>query len=158
MMDTGPLVLARVGDIFLAFPVTGVREVLDDTGITEVPLAPAHILGLINVRGQVVSVVDARTLFGLPDDSAQHRLSVHLLIGQGDETRSLLVDEVLEVIRPDEQEFVSVPPGLTRALEAVVLRVIRQPSRLILVCSTMAIMHEVVRPDSLRTASQEEAE
>ena len=142
-MNTEPAVLARVGETFIAFPVVNVREVIDETQTTKVPLAPDHILGLLNLRGEVVSIVDARILLGLPQDREEHNIPVHLLLTHGGETKSLLVDEVLEVIRPEEREIVGVPPGLGGSLEAIVVRVVRQTTRLILVCSVMALLHQI---------------
>ncbi|GAB6057736.1 chemotaxis protein CheW [Desulfonatronum parangueonense] len=43
-----------------------VREVLVPPDVTPVPCTPEHILGIINVRGKIVSVMDLRVLFGLP--------------------------------------------------------------------------------------------
>ena len=155
-MELGPLVLARIGEVFMAFPVVDVREVLDDIQITRVPLAPTHILGLLNVRGEVVSVVDTRTLLDLPKDQGDQHLPLHLLLSHGGETKSFLVDEVLEVIRPEARELVSVPPGLSAPLEAVALRVIQQAQRLTLVCSVMALMHQIVTREEPVPRNEEE--
>ena len=45
--------------------VMAVQEVLKVTEITQVPGAPHFVLGIINLRGNVVTVIDARTRFGL---------------------------------------------------------------------------------------------
>jgi len=56
----------KLGDEIFAIDVLQVREVLDLSNITKVPRAPDFMLGVINVRGSVVPVIDLRLKFGLP--------------------------------------------------------------------------------------------
>ena len=53
------------GELF-ALDISKVREVLDYTKITKVPQMPEFMLGVINLRGSVVPVIDMRTKFGIP--------------------------------------------------------------------------------------------
>lgn len=50
-----------------AIEVTRAREILDMVPITKVPQTPAYLLGVINLRGQVVPVVDMRRKLGMPE-------------------------------------------------------------------------------------------
>jgi len=52
------------GELF-ALDISKVREVLDYTKITKVPQMPDFMLGVINLRGSVVPVIDMRTKFGM---------------------------------------------------------------------------------------------
>lgn len=54
-----------LGDEVFALDIGKVREVLDFTGITRVPQTPAFMSGVINLRGNVVPVVDMRLKFGM---------------------------------------------------------------------------------------------
>src|SRR4051794_38869927 len=57
----------RVGPLFLALPLTAVREVvLPPDRLSKVPRAPASLLGIMNLRGRVVTVVDLA--HALPDE------------------------------------------------------------------------------------------
>ena len=86
-----------------AVNVMQVQEVLRVAEITPVPGAPDYVLGIINLRGNVVTVIDARKRMGLPppmlDDSS--RIAIievhHQVVG-------ILVDSVAEVVdlRPSE--------------------------------------------------------
>ncbi len=77
--------------------VMAVQEVLKVTEITQVPGAPNFVLGIINLRGNVVTVIDARTRFGLDyreqDDNARI-----VIIEVGDQEVGILVDSVAEVV------------------------------------------------------------
>jgi purine-binding chemotaxis protein CheW len=77
--------------------VMQVQEVLRVTEIAPVPGAPDYVLGIINLRGNVVTVLDTRTRFGLmsrePDDSSR------VVVIEADHTVvGILVDSVAEVV------------------------------------------------------------
>jgi len=86
-------------------PVSQVMEVLRYTEITPVPGAPEAVMGIINLRGNVVTVLDTRRKFGLPrkepDDST--RIVVTTIDGQ---IIGILVDNVSDVmwLRASEME------------------------------------------------------
>ena len=77
--------------------VSEVHEVLRFTEIAPVPGAPSFIIGIINLRGNVVTVIDTRSRFGLPskeiDDST--RIIINEIEGQ---QVGILVDSVAEVV------------------------------------------------------------
>jgi len=55
-----------LGDDVFAIDVTMAREVLDLCDVTRVPQVPEYMLGVINLRGSVVPVIDMRRKFGMP--------------------------------------------------------------------------------------------
>ncbi len=55
----------RLGDETYAFPSTAVREVYPLKGLTPLPCTPSFVLGVINVRGRILPIIDLATLFGL---------------------------------------------------------------------------------------------
>lgn len=54
------------GDVSYAVEVTSVKEVLPYEKITPVPRSKEYLKGVMNIRGTVISVIDFRTLFGIP--------------------------------------------------------------------------------------------
>lgn len=70
MIDTNTIsiqqyVTFRLGDELFGFEVTRTREILNLAPITKVPQSPEYLLGVINLRGQVVPVIDMRLKLGL---------------------------------------------------------------------------------------------
>ncbi|MDQ1374771.1 MAG: purine-binding chemotaxis protein CheW [Actinomycetota bacterium] len=57
--------LLRVGDDSYAVPIEVAREVLAATSITALPTAPSSVIGLCNVRGEIIPVFDTGVLLGL---------------------------------------------------------------------------------------------
>ena len=54
-----------LGEETFAIPLLSVREVIAVPEITRVPQTPAHFMGIMNLRGQVISILDLRTKMGI---------------------------------------------------------------------------------------------
>ena len=90
-----------LGTDTFAMDIRAIREVIQFGGITEVPLMPPFIRGVINLRGSVVPVIDLFVRFGRPACAVAHRTcTVILELAQGDSTAELgvMVDNVSEVL------------------------------------------------------------
>ncbi len=85
--------------------VLQIQEILYGGLIEPVPGSPTHVLGVINLRGSIVTVVDTRMRLGLPSREPSQSEWIVVLDAMG-ETVGLMVDEVLEVhnVDPDQVE------------------------------------------------------
>jgi len=94
----------RVGSVDYALPAAQVLHLESFQAATHVPGAPAHVAGLVQVRGRIVPVVDLRTRFGLPpiERTIDHRV---VIVQVGTRVVGLLVDSAREVLQLDEAEF-----------------------------------------------------
>lgn len=106
------LAFKLAGDIY-AVRIGHVAEILKPPPITEVPRAGRSIVGVVSVRGRLVTVVDLRRRFGLPEAEAGARSRILLVDVGAEELVGLLVDEVLQVYRlaPGEIEAATVLGG-----------------------------------------------
>ena len=95
-------------------PVEQVQEVLRCHAMTSVPLAPREVCGLINLRGQIVTVIDLRTRLKLPDRKPLSG-GTNVIVRTGDEVVSLLVDEMGSVQDVEESQF-ELPPDTLRSV------------------------------------------
>lgn len=83
-----------------------VQEIKGWDGVTRVPYAPSYLLGVMNLRGVIVPVIDLRTRFGLqarPPDSSSVVIVVRVHTEHGEKTAGIVVDAVSEVysVAPD---------------------------------------------------------
>jgi purine-binding chemotaxis protein CheW len=76
-----------------ALAVEHVAEVVELGAVTPVPSAPSSLLGLLNLRGEIVSVVDLASVLGLHGE----RRPTHLLVMGGGKRAGLAIDAVLDV-------------------------------------------------------------
>lgn len=107
--DTTQYLTFDLDDEVFALDVGKVREVLDYTTITKVPKTPTFMLGVINLRGSVVPVVDMRLKFGMPkmEKTVNTCIIITEVEVEGEVTvLGALADSVKEVVdlEPDEIE------------------------------------------------------
>ena len=88
--------------------VMQVREVLRYSDIAPVPGAPAYVLGIINLRGNVVSVIDTRMRFGLPPSEITDNTRI-MIIESERQVVGILVDSVAEVVDLNTNEIDDTP-------------------------------------------------
>lgn len=88
--------------------VMQVQEVLREIEVAPVPGAPHYVIGIINLRGNVVSVIDARTRFGLPSRESTDLTRI-IVIEVQQHIIGILVDSVAEVIDIKRSEIETAP-------------------------------------------------
>jgi purine-binding chemotaxis protein CheW len=93
-----------LADDTYAVQIAYIAEILKPPPLTAVPRAPREIIGVMSVRGRLVTVVDLRRRFRLAEQPLDRKSRI-LLVEAGDEHIGLLVDEVLQVYRLAESEI-----------------------------------------------------
>lgn len=88
--------------------VMQVQEVLRYTEIAPVPGAPHYVLGIINLRGNVVTVIDTRSRFGLPSSEVDDSTRI-VIIEAEKQVIGILVDSVAEVVYLRSSEIDNAP-------------------------------------------------
>jgi purine-binding chemotaxis protein CheW len=88
--------------------VMQVQEVLRVTEIAPVPGAPSYVLGIINLRGNVVTVIDTRMRFGLMPKEMDDSTRI-VIIESDDQVVGILVDSVAEVVDLSTLEIETAP-------------------------------------------------
>jgi purine-binding chemotaxis protein CheW len=112
-------------------PVARVQEVIQRHVMTAVPLAPEVVTGMLNLRGQIVCVIDLRRRLQLPDRAADETaMSVVVRTNQG--TVSLLVDEIGDLIEVTNEALERPPETLQGVAREVIEGVYKLPDRLLL--------------------------
>jgi purine-binding chemotaxis protein CheW len=91
-------VTVMVGEQIFGLPIDRVHDVFIASALTDVPLSPREIVGLLNLRGRVVTAMCLRRRLGLPDGENEGRNMAVGLEHQG-ESYGLLVDQVGEVMK-----------------------------------------------------------
>ncbi|URL57583.1 chemotaxis protein CheW [Luteibacter flocculans] len=96
-----------------AVSLASVREVIRPGGITPVPGAPEDVLGIVNLRGQIVPVLDGRRRFGLDlateaDDDDARRV---IVFDEGGTVVGMRIDVIGEMLTFDPDDVAPPPPG-----------------------------------------------
>ncbi|MFQ5455657.1 MAG: chemotaxis protein CheW [Nitrospirota bacterium] len=107
----------NLGDELFALDITRVREVLEITAITKVPRMPEFMCGVINLRGNVVPVVDLRLKFGMTkiEKTLKSCIIIVEVILDGETTiLGALTDSVQEVFELESDNIEPAPKIGTR--------------------------------------------
>jgi len=113
----------------------GVQEVIRSLDITQVPLAPNVVSGLINLRGQIVTAVDLRRRLELearPPDAQP----MNVVVRSEDGAVSFQVDEIGDVVEVEESTFEPAPEMLRASIRSMILGVHKLNDRLMHVLDT----------------------
>jgi purine-binding chemotaxis protein CheW len=105
MTQTSQYVTIGIAGELLAMPVERVREILEFQSVARLPGAPSHLLGMIDVRGQSVPVIDLRLKLGfMPGEDDEDTRVIVLTAdgGAGEIVIGVKVDRVFEVTALDE--------------------------------------------------------
>jgi purine-binding chemotaxis protein CheW len=122
--------------------VMQVQEVLRETEVAPVPGAPAYVLGIINLRGNVVTVIDARLRFGLQPKPSDDLTRV-IVIEVRRQIVGILVDSVAEVVDVDRSSIDSAPSAGTAETAKYIQGVVNRASDLLILIDLNKLLTEV---------------
>lgn len=118
--------LFTIGDDVYALPVEMLTEIIIPQKIFPVPTTPPFVLGVINLRGNIVPIVDIRHILKLQKASEPSQVAI---IKHGQILIGIMVDSVTEIISVPNSSLLMVPPeigggttGRNRFFKAVVQR------------------------------------
>lgn len=130
----------RAGSLLFGVEVARVQEVLRSLRIVRVPLAPPAIRGLINLRGQIITVIDLSRRLGLGDPAAGAG-NANVVVTTEHGPVCLLVDEVGDVMEVSEDDFERPPATLRGPVRELIRGAYKLPVELLL----HLLVDEVVR-------------
>jgi purine-binding chemotaxis protein CheW len=123
-----------------------VQEVIRYQDMTDIPLAPDAVVGLINLRGQIVTAIDLRRRLGLAPRPAG-QLPMNIVVRNDDGAISLLVDHIGDVQEIDEENFESPPETLSGESAELIRGAYKMKDRLLLILDTERAMNVATTGD-----------
>lgn len=130
----------HLGDLFLGIEVECIQEVIRYQDMTRVPLAPAAVRGLINLRGQLVTAIDLRNRFCLKKQNPGV-LPMNVVVRSEGSVVSFLVDEIGDVIEVQEEDFENAPETCLNASKDMIRGVYKLKDKLLLILNTEEAMN-----------------
>jgi len=128
-----------LGEQMFGIDVLKIQEVIRHQETTDVPLAPGVVRGLLNLRGSIVSTIDLRRRFGMPDfDDAAAPINVVTQTATG--LASLLVDRIGDVVEVDSKDFEYAPDTLQGEARNLIEGVYKLDGSLLLILNVERVM------------------
>jgi purine-binding chemotaxis protein CheW len=107
--NTRELAIFMVGDMPCGLDTELVQEIIKNSQITVVHRAPEFVTGVINLRGEIATVIDLRIKFQMPPSETGQSKEI-VVVRHGDEAIGLLVDGVNDVVIAN-MDSISPPPS-----------------------------------------------
>lgn len=143
--DTGKerqLVSFKLGNETYAVDVNQVRSIGKVDEITHIPKMPDFVEGVMNLRGQITTVVDLRRRFEIECDNNAHTDQARIIVAEiGDTQIGMIVDSVRDVIRVSEKTISPPPKSIASKLDSKFLTgICSLPQQLIMIIDLTNIM------------------
>jgi len=112
-MSTREFVTFRIGDQTFGVSVSEIHDVFRPASMTQVPLSGPDIAGFLNLRGRIVTAINARSRLGLKSlVKSTGNLPLAIGVERGGESFGPIIDEIGEVVRIDETALEQNPVNL----------------------------------------------
>jgi len=122
MQNTSPkpkelqLVIFKIGEEEFGVGINQVREIVRLVPITPVPRAPSFIEGVVNLRGQILAVVDLAKRLSLKANPHSEKTRI-VVVEVEEHTVGMIVDEVTEVLRLSGENIEETPELITTEIQ-----------------------------------------
>jgi purine-binding chemotaxis protein CheW len=130
----------RLADELFGVNALQVQEILPYQEITPVPLAPEYVKGLINLRGQIVTVLDLRSRLGF-DPLDDETTGTNLIVTSDEGPLSVFVDQIANVLDLQTEQLLP-PPGTVRGVAVQHIQAVCQlDDELLIALDLKSILH-----------------
>lgn len=153
-------VVFSVADVLCALPAASVRQLETYQGVTRVPGTAAHVAGVVQIRGQVLPVIDLRRLFGYP--STEATLDTRIVVTElGERHVGLIVDKAREVSRISTESVQRTPELMNETSRGFFAGLVQLGQRVVMLIDLRKVVGEedldVEFSKQLEPASQQPA-
>ncbi len=158
-VDAGRFLCFSLGDESFALPLLQVKEVIGMADIRPVPLSPKYFVGILNLRGEVISVVDLRVKLSIGGRSEKKDENSIIILELDGTSIGVIVDSV-DSVTSFNKEQISDPPirdGATRV--DYITAIAKQEKSMTLIVDLFKVfdVEEMKRISSPRSSGQEKA-
>ncbi|HEY3374517.1 MAG TPA: chemotaxis protein CheW [Candidatus Aquicultor sp.] len=137
------LVVFEVAQESFGIDIIAVQEIIRLQQITDIPQAPMHVKGVINLRGRVIPIIDLRDKFGFiqHEDTKASRIVVVDIDGT---TVGMIVDAVNEVLRI-ESDKIETPSSIIESYERYLRGIGKLEEKLVLLLDLEKVVPEAIQ-------------
>ena len=101
-----------VGDEEFAIPILTIQEIIKPIEHTRVPRTPNHVLGVFNLRGSVIPLIDLRMKFGVPATKTEDMR--YIVLRDGEEIAGFVIDRLNQAIRINKDKIDPAPEATSQ--------------------------------------------
>jgi purine-binding chemotaxis protein CheW len=110
--DVVQLVGFMVGNEEFAVPILSIQEIIKPLESTRVPHTPEHVIGVFNLRGSVIPLIDLRSKFGYPRQRYNDETRFIVMKTTKDEISGFVIDKLTEALRIKKSNIEPLPENM----------------------------------------------
>lgn len=137
--DSNQFIVFRTGNEEFAIAIENVLEIIKSGLITPIPNSPHYIRGIINVRGEIVTVIDIKERFPLKTKRTAELK--HIIVTRHDDSLyGLMVEEVIEVLRINNADIKPAPELIEKINKEYIKGVVSKDDRLLIILNLSLVL------------------
>ena len=140
------LALFQVGRMSCALEISLVREIIKNYHITQVHSAPEYVKGVINLRGEIATVIDLRTKFSMDSAGGVEGMEI-VVVCYGDEDIGLLVDNVRDVMMAEEKQMEPPPSNISGVTGIFFKGILKMENELVAVLNLDELLKKAIHSE-----------
>ncbi len=142
--DVEQIVSFRLGKETFAIVVSQVREIRKVEDITRVPKLPPYIEGVMNLRGQITTVIDLKKRLNIVSDGPARSAQSRIIVAEvGDNQLGIIVDAVEDVMRVPKESISPPPKTLSDNESSALTGISKLPDKLIMMLDLEKVVNSV---------------
>ncbi len=136
--DIVQLVGFVIGDEEYAIPILSIQEIIKPFSWTRVPQVPSYVMGVFNLRGAVIPLIDLRLKFGLSEKKHSDETRF-IVMKDGDDVAGFVIDRLTMAIRIKKDD-ISPPPDTLNGDDTMIDGVGKQKDRIITILKVKKLL------------------
>lgn len=136
--DVVQLVGFMIGDEEYAVPILSIQEIIKPFTWTRVPQVPNYVLGVFNLRGAVIPLIDLRAKFGLPEKK-QSEDTRFIVMREGNDVAGFVIDRLTMAIRI-KKENIGPAPDTVNGDDTIIEGVGKQEDKIITILKVKKLL------------------
>ncbi|MDK2795658.1 MAG: purine-binding chemotaxis protein CheW [Archaeoglobaceae archaeon] len=140
--ETVQVIVFRLGEERYGVDISQVREIIRPSQITKIPNAPDFVEGIINLRGQITTIINLRKRFGMPPKPIDNDTRI-IVVEYNNAVIGMMVDTVNEVKYLAQKDIEALPSIVTSREEAKFLKGVgKLPDGLLILIDLNKVLNE----------------
>ena len=140
--DVVQLVGFMIGDEEYAVPILSIQEIIKPFSWTRVPQVPNYVLGVFNLRGAVIPLIDLRAKFGLPDKK-QGEDTRFIVMRDNNDVAGFVIDRLTMAIRI-KKEHIGPAPDTLNGEDTIIDGVGKQEDKIITILKVNKLLERTL--------------
>lgn len=132
-----------IGEQWFGLPIQNIKDVMYTPSLTPVPLSSHDVAGLLNLRGHIVTAIQAEKFFGIPSKPDHGGSMCIVLQDQDEELYSFIVDKVYDIEDLPESDFEKLPYNLSSQWQPFATGIYKVEEKLIIVLSKQKMLSKL---------------